>query len=245
MRAVLLAGYKNSGKTELAVSLSRRLREMGHSVAVAKFTHHELDRPGSDTQRLVHAADGVLAFDPETTSLSLPGRKSLQDMLPLLSAEVLLVEGGKHLHCLPRIVLPREGDALQDLDLGLGLAQWSTSPASGLPALDDSSRAAQLVLERGFLLPDLDCGGCGRNDCYELAREIVSGKADLSACTALSSQGIEIAVNGETIPLNPFVRTLIQNTLKGILSSLKGGTSGKVEIRLDMSSQPVSLSSGG
>jgi len=244
VRAVLLAGYKDSGKTELATSLCRRFREMGYRVAVAKFSHHTLDRTGSDTQRLAQVADGTIAFDPETTSLTLPGQRSLQDFLPLVSAQVLIVEGGKHLGCLPRIILPREGDSRQGLDQDLALAQWSASPVSGLSELVDATQAAQLILERGFLLPDLDCGGCGREDCYQLAREIVAGEADLSECTALSPQGVEITVNGETIPLNPFVRNLVQNTLMGILSSLKGGSSGQVEIRFDMSDQTNSGANG-
>ena len=245
MRAVLLAGHKDSGKTGLAESLCRRFREMGHRVAVAKFSHHAMDRANSDTQRLTQAAHGTIAFDPETTSLILPGQRSLQDFLPLVSAQVLIVEGGKHLGCLPRIILPRKGDSRQELDQELALAQWSDTPVSGLTQLTDSAQAAQLVLERGFLLPDLNCGGCGREDCSQLAREIVAGEADVSQCTALSPQGIEIAVNGEPIPLNPFVRNLVQNTLKGILSSLKGGSSGQVEIRLDMADQPASSGPSG
>jgi molybdopterin-guanine dinucleotide biosynthesis protein B len=237
MRAALLAGHKDSGKTQLAESLCRVLREMEVKVAVAKFSHHELDRRGSDTQRLTGAADAVLAFDPDTSSLSLPGKRSLQDLLPLISAQVLLVEGGKHLRCLPRIVLPRPGDDLGELDAGLSLARWSSDPESGADVLSDPHQAARLILERGFLLPDLDCGGCGRNDCAELAREIVAGKAEASECTALSTQGIEIAVNGQTVPLNPFVRTLMQNTLNGMLSSLKGCGTGRVEIRMDTSGQ--------
>ena len=235
MRAVLLAGHKNSGKTELATSLCRRFREMGISVAAAKFSHHRMDRSGSDSERLTRAADSVLAFDPDTTSLLVSGRRSLQDLLPLISAKVLIVEGGKHLHCLPRIILPREGDDWRELDQGLGLAQWTSTPAPRLEQLADSARAARIILERGFLLPNLDCGGCGRNDCQELAREIVAGQAEPSECTALSTQGIEIAVNGEVVPLNPFVRNLLQNTLKGMLSSLKGCSTGRVEIRLDTS----------
>lgn len=244
MRAVLLAGYKDSGKTELATSLCRKFREMGYRVAVAKFSHHALDRSDSDTQRLAQVADGTIAFDPETTSLTLPGQRSLQDLLPLVSAQILIVEGGKHLGCLPRIILPRNGDNREELDRDLALAQWSASPVSGLAELADATQAAQLILERGFLLPDLDCGGCGREDCYQLAREIVAGEANLPQCTALSPQGIEITVNGEIIPLNPFVRNLIQNTLMGILSSLKGGSSGQVEIRFDMSDQTTSGPNG-
>lgn len=245
MRAVLLAGHKNSGKTQLAESLCRSFREMGVSVAVAKFSHHELDRPGSDTQRLAGAADAVLAFDPAATTLTLPGKRSLQDLLPLISAQVLIVEGGKHLRCLPRILLPREGDDRLELDAGLGLAQWSHNRDSGSETLSDPRRAAQLILERGFLLPDLDCGGCGRSDCHELAGEIVAGKADVSECTALSSQGIEISVNGRTVPLNPFVSNLLHNTLKGMLSSLKGCGAGKVEIRMDTSDRSEPEDSNG
>ena len=233
MRAVLLAGHKDSGKTRLAEPLCHSFHEMGITVAVAKFSHHQLNREGSDTHRLARAADGVLAFDPESSSLTQPGQRSLQDLLPLMSAEVLLVEGGKHLGCLPRIILPRKGDDPEELAQGLGLAQWPAEPPSRLPGLSNARQAAGLILDHGFLLPDLDCGGCGRSDCRELAREIVAGQAEVSECTALSTQDIEIAVNGRAVPLNPFVRNLLRNTLRGMLSSLKGCETGQVEIRLD------------
>mgnify|MGYP006294162439 FL=1 len=66
----------------------------------------------------------------------------------------------------------------------------------------------------------------------------------MSECTALSTQGIELAVNGQTVPLNPFVRNLLQNTLRGMLSSLKGCGTGRVEIRMDTSEGASPTGSG-
>jgi molybdopterin-guanine dinucleotide biosynthesis protein B len=234
MHAVLLAGHKKSGKTQLAISLCEQFREWNIPVAVAKYSHHSFDRPDSDTGRLASVADHVLAFDPDTASLIQPGKRSLQDFLPLISARVLIIEGGKHLENLPRIILPRQEDNVEELDNGLGIGQWTSSPAPGMYSLSDTAQAARLILERGFLLPDLDCAGCGRETCAELARDIVAGRAEISECTSLSSPSIQVTVNGATLPLNPFVQDILRNTLTGILSALKGGESGKVEISLDI-----------
>ena len=232
MYAILLAGYKDSGKTELAVSLCRQLREMGYSVSAVKFSHHGLDRSGSDTQRLTQAAGAAGAIDPESTHLSWSGQWSLLDLLPRLSSQVLILEGGKHLRCLPRIILPREAGEVNQLSQELGIAQWGGPSGTGLTRIQDTGQAASLVLQQGFLLPDLDCGGCGRQDCFQLAREIVAGGADFSQCSALSQESIEVSVNGTPVPLNPFVKELIRNTLQGMFSSLKGMGSGEIQVRI-------------
>ncbi len=232
MYAVLLAGHKKSGKTQLARMLCRSLRSMGRTVAVAKFSSHPMDKPGSDTNLLSSEANAMAGFDPETTSLIWPGQWSLLDVLPLLQAEVLILEGGKHMHCLPRIVLPRPEDAPSGLSQGLGIAQWGGHPYSGLRQVYQAEEAARLILERGFILPGLDCGECGRRDCSELAREIVAGHGKTSYCTAMGGEDIQIDVNGVQLPLNPFVRQLMQKTLEGMLSALKGAGSGQVQIRM-------------
>ncbi|MFQ6083794.1 MAG: hypothetical protein ACE5WD_10600 [Candidatus Aminicenantia bacterium] len=41
---------------------------------------------------------------------------------------------------------------------------------------------------------------------------------------------IEIYIEGEKIPLNPFVSKIIKNTFKGMLSSLRGFRKGEIKI---------------
>lgn len=45
MQAISIIGFSNSGKTTLISRLSECLEARGLKVAIAKHTHHELDKP--------------------------------------------------------------------------------------------------------------------------------------------------------------------------------------------------------
>lgn len=69
---VCVVGFKDSGKTTVAVRLVAELRNRGHRVAVVKHGHRfQLDTPGTDSWRLRHegGADPVLLAGPEDFAL--------------------------------------------------------------------------------------------------------------------------------------------------------------------------------
>jgi len=92
-------------------------------------------------------------------------------------------------------------------------------------------KVADLVEQRAFKLPDLDCGGCGHESCYDLAREIVAGNGSPDDCVSLQPD-TEILVDGKSVPMNPFIAGMMRSTILGMLSSLKGFKRGKIEIKL-------------
>lgn len=53
MQAISIIGFSNSGKTTLISRLSECLEARGLKVAIAKHTHHELDKPDTDTALLM------------------------------------------------------------------------------------------------------------------------------------------------------------------------------------------------
>lgn len=232
MIAVALVGYKKSGKTTLAAQLARHLSESGYSVSAAKFSHHSLDKADSDTEQLARSCTAVAGLGEGESSLYWNAPKYLPDLLPLMRADVLLVEGGKHLGYLPRIVLPRSAPEIDELDQGLAVGTWGEIHSNRLPVLNDIPHLARLVLDRGFLLPGLDCSACGREDCAGLAREIVAGEASFEACEAVR-RDLEIRVNGQPLPMNPFVRSIIAGAVEGMLSNLKGFAPGKLDIHME------------
>lgn len=234
MKAVLLAGHKKSGKTTLALGLIECFQARGLTVSVIKTSHHPFDVSNRDTDRLSQAAGAVAGMAPNATHMIWGRQKSLLDLLPLLQSDVLLIEGGKQWQLAPRIILPRSEEEADELDQGLGIAQWGEKGSSSLPVYTELEPLAERVLQQGFLLPGLDCSACGYAACGELARAIVSGREDEGSCQAVPSD-LEISVNGQPIPLNPFVRQLISGTLTGMLSSLKGYTPGPVTIRMEPS----------
>ena len=45
-------------------------------------------------------------------------------------------------------------------------------------------------------------------------------------CKSLHQEGITIKINDQPVAANPFVKAIIENTVRGLFSCLKGYTSG-------------------
>lgn len=236
MRAIGIVGYKNSGKTTLTHALARELTRRGHEVAVIKHSSHRLDLSGRDTDVLGEAVSQVGFISPQESGVFWKKSLSLENIIVYLEADFLLVEGFKAEKTFPKIVCLR--GELDDQDLFDGLVICAVGPAPegnelGIPhlSLDEIGRVADLVEEKAFKLPNLDCGSCGFETCYELAREIVEGIRDVEDCISLQPI-TEVRIDGELMPLNPFISGIVRNTILGMLSSLKGFKKGKVEIKI-------------
>ena len=236
MRAVGIVGYKNSGKTTLTHALARELSRRGHEVAVIKHTSHHLDLPGKDTAVLGDAVSRVGFISPQESGVFWKKWLSLENIIPYLEADILLIEGFKAERTFPKIVCLR--GELDDQDLFDGLAICAVGPAPEgsefdvpLLSLDEVGRIADLVEEKAFKLPNLDCGSCGFETCYELAREIVRGTRSVEDCVSLQPL-TEVRIDGQAMPMNPFISSIVRNTILGMLSPLKGFKRGKVEISI-------------
>jgi len=236
LRAVGIVGYKNSGKTTLTHALARELTRRGHEVAVIKHTSHRLDLPGTDTDVLGGAVSRVGFISPQESGVFWKKPLRLENMIPYLEADVLLIEGFKAEKTFSKIVCLR-GEP-EDYDLFDGLAICAVGPAPKgneldvpLLSLDEIGRIADLVEEKAFKLPNLDCGSCGFETCYELAREIVNGTRSVEDCISLQPM-TEVRIDGGLMPMNPFISDIVRGTILGMLSPLKGFKKGKVEISL-------------
>jgi molybdopterin-guanine dinucleotide biosynthesis protein B len=230
--AISIVGYKNAGKTTLVTNLARELTQTGHTVAGVKFSHEGFDTPSTDTHALGQVCQQVIGMGPDQTAMFWPKASYLPDLLPLVNADVILVEGGKSLTWLPRILVLRSPEEAESLDNGLALGTWGQVTAKGLPPLTTMEQLARVVLTRGFMLAGLDCKSCGRPDCLTLAREIVQGEALPRECKALKT-GMKITVNGHPLPMKSFVEDMSAGSLKAQLATLKGYVPGsKIEITL-------------
>lgn len=232
MKALSLVGYKKSGKTGLLVELAKEMARRGLSTASVKFSHGPFDKADTDTSKLMKVSKVVAGMSEAETAVFWPGKRYLLDLLPMMDADVLLIEGGKNLGWLPRVLLLKEEADARTLGPDLALATFGKVKVPGLPDLDSVSDLADLVLERGFALPGLDCGTCGNETCRGLAGLIVSGKAGIEDCKA-SSPDMNITVNGKTLGLNPFVKNIIAGSIRGMLVNLKGYGPGRIEISMD------------
>lgn len=242
MRAVGIVGHKDSGKTTLIQALARELRARGHKVAVVKHSSHGIDLQGKDTARLRESPGQVAFISPMESVILWKGARKLEEILPHLDGDILLIEGFKAERTFPKIVCLK-GEA-QDNSLFDGLTICAVGPAHcprgyrqvegvDVPLLgrDEVGKIADLVEERAFKLPNLNCGACGYETCYGLALEIVAGSRTIEDCVSLKPT-TQVSINGRPLPMNPFISRLVRAAIVGMLSQLKGFSAGEIEIRI-------------
>ncbi len=232
MRAIAVVGYKKSGKTTLALELTQALKKLGLTVTLAKHSHHGFDeKADTDTARFREHADMVLGFSPGGSFVSWPGERALSDLAPLVGTDILVMEGGKTLGVMPRIIIAPDEATAKDLDPELALAVYGDAALDGVMATRDIAGLARIAANAGFLLPGLDCGGCGRENCRALAVEIVAGDATEADCVAQNGE-LKININGQPLALNPFIERMLRGGILGMLRELKGFGPGAVDIHL-------------
>jgi len=228
MKVIGIVGYKGSGKTRLGIGLSEELRRRGCTVAIVKHVQGSLDIPDKDTGLYRGHCDQLIAISEKGRTEFFEGKVNFEEVVDSLDVDFVIVEGFKEKKNFPKILCLREKDEEKELSDGLEIA------LVGKGKFDpdrDISTIADLVEEKAFKLPNLDCGDCGFDSCYELAREIVKGRKRVSDCTRLV-QDVEVRVAGERMELNPFVSDILRKTIKGFLSGLKGFKEGKIRIKI-------------
>jgi len=158
-RVIGIIGYHNSGKTTLIRKLARELMDRGYAVAVVKHLSHHVDVPGKDTALLGEVVDQVGFISPEGSGVFWKKTSSLQDIIPHLDADIVLVEGFKAEKTFPKVVCLR--GELEDRELFDSLAICAVGPADhvqglGIPLLapDEVDRIADLVEQKAIRLPN-------------------------------------------------------------------------------------------
>ncbi len=231
MKAIGIVGYKGSGKTTLAVGLSRELQNRGHTVVMIKHSDSELLPGHVDSTKMVSACGQAAVIGPSETVISFKGAISLEHVLKYFQADMAIIEGFKGERTYPRIVCLRDETEAQSLFDGLQIGVVGRGEGLAVPLLGTVAEAADLVLEKAFKLPGLDCGACGFAVCQELARAIIAGTRTTVDCASLHSRAV-VRVDDEIIPLNPFTSEMVASTIKGLLASLKGMHRGTIRIEM-------------
>jgi molybdopterin-guanine dinucleotide biosynthesis protein B len=232
-RAVSVIGYKNSGKTRVVEALVRELTDRGHRVGTLKHTAEDvlLDTPGKDTWRHREAGSRATAI--------LHGRGSAffidrfftvnEAVSRLGGLDFVVLEGFKSLETMAKIIVPREAGEIEGLSNGLeiamaDLAEGGLRAQGDVPvvSLDGGGELADIVEARAFpMLPGLDCHGCGYEDCLGLGRAILAGEASVDKCVGIAP-GFTLRVDGEVVPLGPFVQDVTRGVVLGLVKSFKG-----------------------
>jgi len=239
MKAVGIVGYKKSGKTTLLLRLSEELISRGYRVAAMKHISGTVDKINSDSDKYKMHLSQVAVIDSKESILFLNGKKRIDDLLHYLEADIVLIEGFKSEKTYPKIVCLREEKDKKSLFDGLELCTASLLPLNDSQKIseysilndEDIKSMAEIIIEKAFKLPNLNCGACGFPDCYTFAKEIQKGNKTIKDCLSLNSEVVATA-DGEQIPMNPFVSKIVKNAIYGLLSPLKGFKEGNIEIKI-------------
>ena len=157
--------------------------------------------------------------------------------------DFVVLEGFKHLENVARIMTSRNEGEIEGLSNGLEIAVADTlgkgqPTRSRVPVipLGRAGELADLVEGKAFpLLPGLNCGGCGYDECEGLARAILSREADAGECVGLDFGDLCLRVDGEAVPLGPFVKEVTRNVVLGLVRSFKGvGEPSRVELAFEV-----------
>jgi molybdopterin-guanine dinucleotide biosynthesis protein B len=239
MKVIGITGYKKSGKTTLTLKLSDELIKRGYKVAVIKHTDEDLELANSDTSKYKEILTQVAAITPEESVIFLKNKKKLEEIVKYFEADIILIEGFKKEKTFPKIVCLREESEKVELFDGLQLCTAGFVSKGVDPKLydfnilndEDIKKIAEIVINKSFKLPNLNCGECGYKDCYGLAQEIVKGNKALDDCPSLEPSTL-VKVDGKIISMNSFIAKIVRNTIIGLLSPLKGFVKGDIEIKI-------------
>jgi molybdopterin-guanine dinucleotide biosynthesis protein B len=210
---VSIVGKSDSGKTTLIEKLVPELIRRGYRVITVKHDLHgfEIDREGKDSWRHKQAgAQGVIISSPRKVALirDVDRDMSLEELSDAFGgdADLILSEGFKK-DVQPKIEVFRKEEH----------AELLCTPEDNLIGI-----ASNRPFDIGVPCLDIDD---------------VKGIVDLIESKFLKGgrkQGISLRINRRRIPLSPFVERFLIRTIKGMISSLKGGERPqRIEIKVD------------
>lgn len=221
--AVSLVGKSGAGKTTFLERLVPELKKRGLRVGTLKHVVHgfSLDWEGKDTFRHYAAgADGVGILCPRERAVieRLDGNQGILETLESCFSRMdLVVAEGFKKGPLPKIEVTRK----EAPEKGL----LCTGSEDGLIAV-----VADYPLEISVPL-------FGFEEADKVAEFLIREIVFKGEHTAMSENGFRVSmkINGEEIPLNPFVQGFLANTVHGMVRSLKGieGDIQRIEIRVE------------
>lgn len=235
MKAIAVVGYHRTGKTTMVVALVKALTARGLRVATIKDIHSEkyrVDTEGKNTALHIDAGSvQTFARGLYDSAMIYPRPLSLQEILPHIEADFLVVEGMKDA-ALPKVVCAANTAELDELldDSAIAIGGLISEEMKHYRGLDiynaerDSERICQLVMDKSFpilpmALPEC-CSRCG-STCVQMAQDIVQGRRTRDECVMDSSPSITLEVAGQEVSIVPFVQDILQDTILAVLKNLK------------------------
>jgi len=199
MRAVAIVGASDTGKTTLITALIEEFKKRGLKCGVLKKASHEieLDSEGKDSWQFIEAGARSAAVMTEDRLFLIKRKTASETLLEVAldkfsDVDLLLVEGGKRESAFKKILRVQNAD---DQNL--------ISPPEELIAI---------VSDEPFDSPYP----------FFLATEVAKLSDFLLTVLEPLEPLIKVKVDGQVIPLNPFVQGLFDETIRGMVRALKG-----------------------
>ncbi len=248
---IAVIGNKKTGKTSVVEFLTQAFNNKGINVVTAKHISQKnfsIDDKDTDTYRHYHAgAKRVISVSHSEIAVLIRDIKlkfSLESLGEFIKdADLLLLEGfSKNIIKNPNVgkivcIKNRELSTYKNAIKGEIIAFCSLNlPESGEvlninnnieKIFNDSLifyNRSRMILGILNSLPRINCKKCGYQSCEEMAFSIYKGIAKINNCITLTNKEkskIRIKIDGEELPLNPFVSNMIYGVTMSMLESLK------------------------
>lgn len=239
MKVIMLKGISKTGKTTTAEAVIKELRRRGYTVGSVKDIHFEeftVETEGSNTDRHKKAgAHPVTARGLSETDIMFDHKLDIDAILDYYNQDYVVLEGDSGANC-PVIIT---GETTKQLDEQFndrtiavsGVISQTLERYRDVPVINGMTEATRLVdlIEEKTpeRMPNYSadcCKACG-TDCRGLTARIIRGTGSLSECI-LKGQQVELYVNGEEIPMVPFVKSMVRSVSEAMVRELDGYVEG-------------------
>ncbi|MDL2246120.1 molybdopterin-guanine dinucleotide biosynthesis protein B [Methanobrevibacter sp. OttesenSCG-928-K11] len=214
MKIISIVGNKNSGKTSLSIKIIKELKSRGYKVATIKDSHHkmEMDKENTDTWRHKEAGSEIVVGIGETTFFNIRERLSLERMLFLIKLidepDFVVIEGFKKYNYAK---IATTEDVVDDYTIEL---------VDSFNITDDEIKTlANKIETNSYDITDtLFINDCGFNDGDSIAKGIINNEINSDN---LDNVNVSLSIDGKVIGLNKFVSNFMEESIVGMLKSLK------------------------
>jgi molybdopterin-guanine dinucleotide biosynthesis adapter protein len=222
MKIITVVGTKNTGKTTLVTKIVKELVNRGFKVGTVKHSHHSFDLAESDTGKHKDAGAEIVVGTGAETFFTLKDSKELEDILSMMkfikNIDFVVLEGFKELN-----YAKVSTSSFKD--------EFTIKNVNVMEMNDEDVKSlVDLVDERSFgMIQNLNCKKCGFSNCTEFISANIKGEANTQCKT--ESDDVLLKIDNHLIPLNPFVRDFVKETITGMVKSLKTGEFGVDEFK--------------
>lgn len=235
MKVIMLKGISKTGKTTTAEAIIKELRKRGYTVGSIKEIHFQgfsMETEGSNTDRHKRAgAHPVTARGLSETDIMFDYAMDIDDLLDYYHQDYVVLEGDSGANC-PVIITGRTteelDEQLNDRTIAVsGVISEELDTYKGLPVINGRKNIEVLVdlieektPQRMPNYPPNCCSACG-TDCKGLTARILKGTGSMSECI-LKGQEVQLLINGEEIPMVPFVKSMVRSVSLAMIGELDG-----------------------